>query len=89
MTTFEINGFPMERVDTGCPEMVRKIRERRLIRGLTQNNLGEKIGVTFQQIQKYEWGRNSVPVNRLCDIAKALSVDIMDLFPRLFCITKL
>lgn len=58
----------------------KKIRQWRLTRGLTQAQLGEKIGVTFQQIQKYENGINRVLVSRLYDLAIALSIDISQFF---------
>ena len=47
----------------------KKIRSRRLQLGLTQTNLGNSIGVTFQQIQKYEKGLNGVSAERLGKIA--------------------
>ncbi len=51
-----------------------RIRQRRLVMGLTQQQVGEQIGVKFQQLQKYETGANRVSGSRLCDIAKALQV---------------
>ncbi len=57
-------------------EIGKKIKELRLIRGMSQSDLGRRIGITFQQIQKYEKGTNRVLVSRLCDLAEALSVDI-------------
>ncbi|WP_157956356.1 helix-turn-helix domain-containing protein [Wolbachia endosymbiont of Folsomia candida] len=70
-----------ERTDTGCPEMGRKIKEWRLIRGFSQEALGKRVGITFQQIQKYESGKNSVSIERLYSIAAALSVDFAVLLP--------
>lgn len=58
----------------------KKIRQWRLMRGLTQAQLGEKVGVTFQQIQKYENGINRVLVSRLYDLAVALSIDVSHFF---------
>jgi len=46
-----------------------KIRSQRILRGLSQTELGNKIGVTFQQIQKYEKGSNRVSAGRLKQIA--------------------
>ncbi|OEY86830.1 hypothetical protein BIY23_02005 [Wolbachia pipientis] len=57
-------------------EIGRKIKELRLIRGMSQSDLGRKVGITFQQIQKYEKGTNRVLVSRLYDLAEALSIDI-------------
>ena len=53
-----------------------RIRQRRMIVGLTQQNLAETIGVTFQQIQKYEIGANRVSASRLWEIARLLNVPI-------------
>jgi len=52
----------------------RRIRERRLELGLTQAALGSALGVRFQQIQKYEKAKNSVPAASLPSLAKRLGV---------------
>jgi transcriptional regulator with XRE-family HTH domain len=49
-----------------------RIRSRRLMAGLSQEKLGEALGVTFQQVQKYERGVNRVSAVRLGQIAGAL-----------------
>lgn len=54
-----------------------KVRMRRIELGLSQEKLGEQIGITFQQIQKYERGANRISASRLYEIAKALSVSIV------------
>jgi transcriptional regulator with XRE-family HTH domain len=54
----------------------RRLRLRRTILGLSQESIGNSIGVTFQQIQKYERGINRMGASRLYDFAKALSVSI-------------
>lgn len=51
-----------------------RIRERRILLGLTQQQLAELIGVTYQQAHKYERGVNRVSAGRLFQIAKVLSV---------------
>jgi transcriptional regulator with XRE-family HTH domain len=56
------------------------IRICRLQRGLSQSELGQRIGVTFQQIQKYENGKNRVGASRLSQIAGALNVALSTLF---------
>jgi transcriptional regulator with XRE-family HTH domain len=61
-------------------EVGRKIRLRRAVVGLSQEALGEAIGVTFQQIQKYERGLNRVSSSSLFQFAKALSVPISYFF---------
>jgi transcriptional regulator with XRE-family HTH domain len=60
-----------------------RIRARRLDLGLSQERLGAEIGVTFQQIQKYEKGVNRVAASTLIDIAAALEVRIEALLPAL------
>jgi len=56
------------------------IRIYRLQNGLSQGELGRRIGVTFQQIQKYESGTNRVGASRMTEIARVLDVPIMSLF---------
>ena len=53
-----------------------RIRERRIMLGLTQQQLAEMIGVTYQQAHKYERGINRVSAGRLFEIAHALSAPI-------------
>lgn len=53
-----------------------RLRLRRTILGLSQEALGEALGLTFQQIQKYERGTNRIGASRLYDLARALEVDI-------------
>jgi transcriptional regulator with XRE-family HTH domain len=53
-----------------------RIRERRIMLGLTQQQLAEMIGVTYQQAHKYERGINRVSAGRLFEIARVLSVPI-------------
>jgi transcriptional regulator with XRE-family HTH domain len=57
-----------------------KIRIFRVDRELSQSDLAKKIGVTFQQIQKYEKGANRVGAGRLSRIAAALGVSVGELF---------
>jgi transcriptional regulator with XRE-family HTH domain len=49
---------------------------RRMIVGMSQEKLGEALGLTFQQVQKYEKGTNRIGASRLQQIAKALGVPI-------------
>ncbi len=58
----------------------KRIRHRRWMVGMTQQQLGEIVGIKFQQIQKYETGMNRVSASRLWDIAKALEVPISFFF---------
>jgi transcriptional regulator with XRE-family HTH domain len=57
-----------------------RIRERRIMLGLTQQQLAEMIGVTYQQAHKYERGINRVSAGRLSEIARALSAPITYFF---------
>jgi transcriptional regulator with XRE-family HTH domain len=54
--------------------IARRIRERRLACGFSQEKLAERIGLTFQQVQKYEKGINRISAGKLLQIADALSV---------------
>lgn len=58
----------------------KRIRHRRWMVGMTQQQLGEKVGIKFQQIQKYETGMNRVSASRLWDIAHALDVQVSFFF---------
>lgn len=53
----------------------------RCSRGLTQTELGREIGVTFQQVQKYENGSNRISAGRLAKVAGILGVGITQFFP--------
>jgi transcriptional regulator with XRE-family HTH domain len=53
-----------------------RMRERRIMLGLTQHQLAELIGVTYQQAHKYEKGINRVASGRLYHIAQALAVEV-------------
>jgi transcriptional regulator with XRE-family HTH domain len=57
-----------------------RIRERRIMLGLTQQQFAEMIGVTYQQAHKYERGINRVSAGRLFEIARALSAPITYFF---------
>src|SRR5262249_27713133 len=61
--------------------IARRIKLFRINAGMSQTELGERIGVTFQQIQKYEKGVNRVGAGRLSDIAKALHISVDALYP--------
>lgn len=57
-----------------------RVRAYRLARRMSQSELGENVGVTFQQIQKYERGTNRIGSGRLKKIASVLGVGIATLF---------
>jgi transcriptional regulator with XRE-family HTH domain len=58
----------------------RNIRIQRLAKGLSQTELAQKLGVTFQQVQKYEKGVNRIGCGRLFQIGRILGVHVMDFF---------
>jgi transcriptional regulator with XRE-family HTH domain len=53
-----------------------RVRMRRMIVGISQGKLGEALGLTFQQVQKYEKGTNRIGASRLQHIARVLGVPI-------------
>ena len=53
-----------------------RVRMRRTLLGMTQTKLGEAIGLTFQQVQKYERGVNRIGSSRLYDLARVLDVPV-------------
>ncbi len=57
-----------------------RVRRRRWMVGMTQQQLAERVGIKFQQIQKYETGMNRVSASRLWDIAEALEVPVSFFF---------
>ncbi len=66
---------------TGTPHPVdvhvgARVRLRRTLLGMSQTALGEAIGLTFQQVQKYERGANRIGSSRLFDLARVLDVPI-------------
>ncbi|MEM8978575.1 MAG: helix-turn-helix transcriptional regulator [Pseudomonadota bacterium] len=58
----------------------KRVRHRRWMIGMTQQQLAEKDGIKFQQIQKYETGMNRISASRLWDIAEALGVNVAFFF---------
>jgi DNA-binding XRE family transcriptional regulator len=73
--------MPRTRMDDEGPHPVdthvgAKVKSRRLMLGLSQEELAKSIGLTFQQVQKYERGTNRISVSRLTDISRALKVPI-------------
>ena len=58
-----------------------KIRLRRQQLGISQEKLGEALGITFQQVQKYENGKNRISACRLVALAEALGCSAIELIP--------
>ncbi|TCK30037.1 Xre family transcriptional regulator /transcriptional regulator [Ancylobacter aquaticus] len=57
-----------------------RVRMRRMMVGMSQEKLGESLGITFQQIQKYEKGTNRIGASRLQNISQVLSVPVAFFF---------
>jgi transcriptional regulator with XRE-family HTH domain len=57
-----------------------RVRLRRMMLGMSQEKLGEHLGITFQQIQKYEKGTNRIGASRLQHIARVLSTPVSFFF---------
>ncbi|MGE3830643.1 MAG: helix-turn-helix domain-containing protein [Parvibaculaceae bacterium] len=60
-----------------------RVRMRRLLVGMSQERLGELLGITFQQVQKYEKGSNRVSASRLFQISRVLGVSIQYFYDEL------
>ena len=60
-----------------------RVRLRRMLIGMSQEKLGELLGLTFQQVQKYEKGANRIGASRLFDISQILGVPVQYLFEEL------
>lgn len=58
----------------------KRVRHRRWMLGVTQQQLGDSVGIKFQQIQKYETGMNRVSASRLWDISETLNVPVSFFF---------
>lgn len=58
-----------------------KVRGYRNLRNISQEELGRMLGVSFQQIQKYEKGANRITSSRLQEIAKIFECDVADILP--------
>ena len=70
----------VKRPDPVDIEVGHRIRIERLARGLSQTALANQLGVTFQQVQKYEKGVNRVGAGRLTKIAEVLGIDVSAFF---------
>jgi transcriptional regulator with XRE-family HTH domain len=72
-------GVPVDREGGPNPVDVHvgsRVRLRRTLLGMSQEKLGEAIGLTFQQVQKYERGANRVGASRLFDLSRVLDVPV-------------
>lgn len=81
-------GIPLgdtERLAPGTPNPIdvhvgSRVRLRRTLLGLSQEKLGEAVGLTFQQIQKYERGANRIGASRLYEFSRILDVPVSFFF---------
>lgn len=76
------------RAPDGSPNLIdshvgARIRQRRVLMGMSQEALGLAIGLTFQQVQKYERGANRVGCSRLWDLGRVLDVPVQFFFDEL------
>ena len=76
-----INGSIRGRLSDGAPNPVdvhvgSQLKLRRILLGLSQERLAEELGITFQQVQKYEKGLNRIGASRLWDLAQVLGVSV-------------
>lgn len=76
---------PRAKSDTGRPDPVdshvgSRVRLRRTLLGMSQEKLGNAVGLTFQQIQKYERGLNRIGSSRLYQFSKVLDVPVAFFF---------
>lgn len=58
----------------------RKIREARVLRGMSQSDVARGLGMSFQQVQKYETGANRISASRLYELSTLLDVPIQNFF---------
>jgi transcriptional regulator with XRE-family HTH domain len=69
-----------KRIDTRDIAVGRRVRAFRLRKKMSQKDLGDELGVTFQQIQKYEKGTNRIGAGRLQRIAEVFGLSVNELF---------
>src|SRR5262249_31287753 len=81
--SFGAIGMPRRRKrgpDANDIAVGRRVRAQRLARNMTQTALGDALGITFQQVQKYEKGTNRISAGRLLRIAEVFGVPVEGLF---------
>ena len=76
-----VNGIVRGRLSDGTPNPIdlyvgSRVRMRRTLLGMSQEKLASELGVTFQQVQKYERGLNRIGASRLWDLAQVLGVNV-------------
>ncbi len=73
-------GKPLNRANDTDRHVGARIRERRIMLGLSQQQMADLIGVTYQQAHKYERGINRISAGRLYEIAQVLGVPVSHFF---------
>jgi transcriptional regulator with XRE-family HTH domain len=68
--------FPVRKPNDVDAHVGARLRQRRMLLGISQEQLAEMLGLTFQQVQKYERGTNRVSASRLFQLARALDTPI-------------
>ena len=71
-----VSLVPQKKPSTVDSQVGNRVRVRRMLLGMSQERLGELLGLTFQQVQKYEKGTNRIGAGRLFQIAQILGVPI-------------
>ena len=76
-----VNGIIRGRLADGTPNPIdlyvgTRVRMRRTLLGMSQERLASELGVTFQQVQKYERGLNRIGASRLWDLSQVLGVNV-------------
>jgi transcriptional regulator with XRE-family HTH domain len=74
------SGHTLRTADEVDAHVGRRLRQRRIALGISQEQLGAELGLTFQQIQKYEKGQNRISAGRLYKLAAILSVSVEHFF---------
>ncbi len=81
------------RLEDGTPNPIdthvgSRVRVRRTLLGMSQERLAEELGITFQQVQKYEKGLNRIGASRLWDLAQVLGVSVDFFYDNLYDTTR-
>jgi transcriptional regulator with XRE-family HTH domain len=58
----------------------KKLKEFRLLRGMTQTEVAEGLGISFQQVQKYKLGRNRISASKLFEVSRILAIEPAEFF---------
>jgi transcriptional regulator with XRE-family HTH domain len=80
MTGQDSSGALAERIEPVDQLVGRRVRMVRVSQGLSQSALASQLGLTFQQLQKYERGTNRVSASKLHDIARIFGVEVVSFF---------